>query len=106
MAEYIDRGALCKQLSLMAERYNALGQVKIAQEYNWAVTLLDGVPTEDVAPVRYGRWERRFCHPMRNGEWQYICSVCKDDDYWNKNVCTHKHSYCPNCGARMDGDSE
>lgn len=56
-----------------------------------------------VAPVVNGRWERRFCHPMRDGEWQYICSVCKNDNYWRNNVCHQKHRYCPNCGAKMDG---
>lgn len=63
---------------------------------------LDRVPLEDVAPVVYGWWERRFCHPMRDGEWQYICSVCKNDNYWRNNVCHQKHRYCPNCGAKMD----
>lgn len=63
---------------------------------------LDRVPLEDVAPVVHGWWERRFCHPMRDGEWQYICSVCKNDNYWRNNVCHQKHRYCPNCGAKMD----
>ena len=49
----------------------------------------------------HGRWERRFCHPMRDGEWQYVCSVCKNDNYWRNNVCPQKHRYCPNCGAKM-----
>lgn len=63
---------------------------------------LDRVPLEDVAPVVHGWWEGRFCHPMRDGEWQYICSVCKNDNYWRNNVCYQKHRYCPNCGAKMD----
>ena len=64
--------------------------------------ILAGTPILDVEPVRHGRWVKRFCHPMRDGEWQYICSACKDDDYWNKNVCIQEHNYCPNCGAKMD----
>ena len=59
-------------------------------------------PTLDVEPMRHGRWVKRFCHPMRDGEWQYICSACKDDDYWHENVCIQEHNYCPNCGAKMD----
>lgn len=51
MAEFIDREALRRQLSLLAERYTALGNVRVAQDYNWVVTVLDGAPVEDVAPV-------------------------------------------------------
>lgn len=68
----------------------------------YAMEWLDRVPLEDVTPVVHARWEKRFCHPMRNGEWQYICSVCKNTDYWNENVRIQEHNYCPNCGAKMD----
>ena len=53
-----------------------------------------------------GKWEKRFCHPMRNGEWQYICSVCRDDNYWKNNVCCQRHKYCPNCGAKMESEEK
>lgn len=64
--------------------------------------MMRDIHTANVVPVIYGQWEKRFCHPMRNGEWQYICSVCKDDSYWKNNVCCQKHKYCPNCGAKME----
>ena len=49
--------------------------------------------------VRHGRWE--FKHP--NG---WACSECGE---WglmidNRGIC--KSNYCPNCGAKMDGDDD
>lgn len=43
-------------------------------------------PAVDAEPVRHGRWE----HGMQ-------CPFCKQID-------TTKPNYCPNCGARMDGE--
>ena len=44
----------------------------------------------DVAPVRHGRWI--------NHGWSTVCSECGEDDAFAK------RNYCPNCGAKMDGD--
>lgn len=68
--------------------------------------MMQDIHTANVIPIIYGRWEKRFCHPMRNGEWQYICSACRDDDYWKNNVCCQKHKYCPNCGAKMESEEK
>lgn len=47
----------------------------------------------DVAPVRHGRWMAYSdCGVTR-------CSVCD----WSIEECVD-YKYCPNCGARMDGD--
>ena len=47
------------------------------------------IESADVAPVRHGRWDCDM-----GGVW---CSVCGEysEGEWD---------YCPNCGARMDGD--
>lgn len=55
--------------------------------------------SEDVSPVQHGRWEKQ--------SGLYSCSECgmtcpydvKADviEYWSCN-------YCPNCGAKMDGE--
>lgn len=61
--------------------------------------LLDITPTADVAPVRHGRWVESFkvnAPPALRSRW--TCS-------WCGNVQTYGATdYCPNCGARMDGD--
>ena len=54
---------------------------------------------------------------VKHGEWlpvqytyfgfkRYECSECKDDEYWQKRYIEHKETYCPNCGAKMDGGAE
>lgn len=101
---YIDANALQAQL----ERKKAgIANQHYTEGWNDCMmrvkSMVSKAPTADVAPVVHGQWERRFCHPMRDGEWQYICSVCKNDNYWRNNVCHQKHRYCPNCGAKMDG---
>lgn len=60
-------------------------------------SLLDRAPAADVAPVVHGRW-------IADGDgyhWTYNCSICawKDEYPFNE-----RHNYCPNCGAKMDGD--
>ena len=54
--------------------------------------LLDG-DAVDAVEVVHGRWEQaRYTEaPL------YICSECDKPEY-------KQHNYCPNCGAKMDGD--
>ena len=63
--------------------------------------ILDNVPAADVVPVRHGKWETAFlaheylgCRP-----YAHYCSVCHQ-------IIAFRTFYCPNCGARMDGDGE
>ena len=49
------------------------------------------IESADVAPVRHGRWDLDM-----SGAW---CSVCGE-------YSEGKYHYCPNCGARMDGDGD
>ena len=53
-------------------------------------------PAADVATVRHGRWGTHSDRPD-----SLICSVCKCGfDMWKHDP----HNYCPNCGAKMDGE--
>lgn len=67
--------------------------------------LLDDSPAADVQPVKHGRWigiyeycEALDLRPTGLGVY-YWCSEC---DKAEKKTS----DFCPNCGARMDGDSE
>ena len=59
---------------------------------------IDNIPGVDAVEVVHGRWERVI--PTKSAaKWsiKVSCSVCHKQGY------TH-HKYCPNCGAKMDGD--
>ena len=57
---------------------------------------IDKAPTVDAVEVVHGRWENPYIN--RYGHPCHCCSVCGfKASYQDKN-------YCPNCGAKMDGD--
>ncbi|MGN0800700.1 MAG: hypothetical protein ACI4NU_09770 [Christensenellales bacterium] len=65
------------------------------------------IPAADVAPVRHGRWIS-LTDCANAGVY---CSECKKK-VWKEDYapCNRKNklrsNYCPNCGARMDGEAE
>ena len=80
------------------KRANAIEAVRHA----WAkglepVQYLEIIPPADVAPVRHGQWiyDKKAQRPY--------CSVCKGYFYGATNS---PMSYCPNCGAKMDGGAD
>jgi hypothetical protein len=60
---------------------------------------IDEAPTVDAVEVAHGRWEP---HPNANGFER--CSVCHDCTIYDDWATEQKWYYCPNCGAKMDGD--
>ena len=81
------------------ERESAMDVVRrTSGDYAAVFAELRRLPAADVAPVRHGRWENY------DGMGYLVCSECRDvyiDEDWLKDG---KWDYCPNCGARMDGD--
>lgn len=104
MAEYIEREAVideiesttwchinCQKNLVEGAACEADALYKATDIYN----VIKSVPTADVVEVRHGEWiasHDEFC----------ACSICKYPFYvgWNQ------ANYCPNCGAKMDGDKE
>ena len=111
MDEYIEREALEVTLNhrlnfLMAEN----GEYDhYTSGFDEAVTIVENFPAADVAPVRHGRWEEADwvepdCHGfgiIRTPKAALRCSNCKN---CFKKELLWKDNYCPNCGAKMDGD--
>ena len=60
-----------------------------------AAYCIDRVKSVDAAPVVHGWW-MEFNSFM-------TCSVCDTDWYYADNNCD-MFDYCPNCGAKMDGE--
>ena len=67
------------------------------------------VPSVDVCKVVHGRWEKSNAivefdtktHDFKIGETDR-CSACGADFICKSN----KYKYCPNCGAKMDGEQQ
>ena len=99
MVEYIERGSLVRQIICnMTEFIGAPDDVqKHDEQCNYAIDMIEDAQAADVAPVVHGRWEPG--NP--------ICPVCGgnkfkdlDADIW----CDWQPDFCPNCGAKMDGN--
>lgn len=67
---------------------------------------IDNMPTVDAVPVVHGRWisweEAGNCVPSPD---RHECSVCHDAAQVLVNGFELLSDYCPNCGAKMDGES-
>lgn len=60
--------------------------LKLASKY------IEKAQTIKVQPVKHGRWMYPF-----------YCSECGFTPYYSSDLT---YNFCPNCGVRMDGDSE
>ena len=67
---------------------------------------IDSIPGVDAVPVVHGRWL------YDSGSGKFFCSACdeyalsfkKDTLYGGDLYDVCLTAYCPNCGAKMDGD--
>ena len=55
----------------------------------------------DVVEVVHGEWVKNEEESQKHIEAIYFCSACQNWEAWGE---TEKYNYCPNCGAKMDGD--
>lgn len=69
-----------------------------------AVEAVLSVPAADAAPVVHGRWIS-LTECSNAGVYCSIChkKVYKEDYAWCNRKNKVRSSYCPNCGAKMDG---
>lgn len=63
---------------------------------------IEALPAADVQPVKHGRWENEY---LDEDVWWADCTNCKNDTH-SRFGRVSSYAFCPNCGARMDGDSE
>lgn len=93
MAEYIERKVA---LAAIRERCAPCGE---------GIEALKASPAADVAPVRHGKWTpvkyNAHCSCGKSyGTYHFLCSACNHIAYSQP----YGLNYCPNCGAKMDGD--
>lgn len=54
-------------------------------------------PTADVQEMKYGKWLRTV--PTSTWSYRRVCSLCGQ----TANMIRTRYTYCPWCGAKMDG---
>lgn len=62
------------------------------QDKDWLERCINEAPTVDAEPTRYGKW-------IEVGSLSCRCDQCGCKN-------NRESNYCPNCGARMDGDKQ
>lgn len=87
MAEYIEREKVLSKAAPVAGCFSDMISA-------YDVIML---PAADVAPVRHGRWEE-----ASDGD-GIVCPFCRTD-FCTIIYDTEHFNYCPNCGAKMDGE--
>lgn len=95
MAEYIDKSATVGILEAMSRSADC---ECIKKRLEKAAKRVSAIPAADVAPVRHGRWETHYRSGTTVSE-GVVSGCC---DMWNG----WKTPYCPQCGAKMDGETE
>ena len=99
MAEYIEREVVEKFIE------KGLNNTDKSKAYGFdAIEILSEVhfmPAADVQEVRHGEWDDNIIG---------FCNVCMECGAIVERTAVKSHTgklnYCPNCGARMDGDGE
>lgn len=101
MAEYIEREATKKSLrGLISDcRRRNVNPVQI-RALLYALDLIEEVSAADVVEVKHGEWSYEYSGDKLGGTdatYDYRCSVCDE-------FALEESNYCPNCGAKMDGE--
>ena len=97
MAEYIEREALYKIMENWRDAHADVDDADGCGLLEDVMCEVNAQTAADVAPVVHGRWiPMEMEAALGKG---YECSICKKSRYGS-----FKPNYCPNCGARMDGE--
>lgn len=100
MPEYIERDAA---IAIIKGLVGLTGDDRREKGLLAAVSVLERQAAADVAPVVHGRWvEVEGWY----GETIAECSACGADFVMTDGESpeSHDYHYCPNCGAKMDGE--
>ena len=99
MAEYIKKADVLEYLSARRNQVlkSPLSTLDAKFEVMEIFDFVDHrVESADVAPVRHARWEVVV---GSDGKEHMVCTGCR-----KQQDLTGVFAYCPNCGAKMDGE--
>lgn len=112
MAEYIKRDAFIAWLKRipLKDLSDGLGLCRVIMEddFKKAIKKMPKSIIVDVTPIRHGHW---IMKKTSVGASYTVCSHCNasvkyNDEYGTVVMNLKGANYCPNCGAKMDGDDE
>ena len=95
----IDADALLERGICAEYGYNDNGLLLIPMRD--VINSIRNAPTIDAEPVRHGRWLYNSYPTVWYGHGEppeWVCSECEERAY-------NTYDYCPNCGAKMDGEA-
>ena len=70
----------------------------------WSGLIAESLYNADYRKQSEGEWiEERYIDDKRS---DFKCSVCEYDDTFYRNLVNRFYKFCPNCGAKMKGDSD
>jgi DNA-directed RNA polymerase subunit RPC12/RpoP len=74
----------------------------LAEGFHEADGVIWRMPTIEAEPVKHGRWIEQEAPNM---DTYYDCSACGESFcFIEGSPKDNLYTYCPNCGAKMDGD--
>lgn len=92
--EYIERSYLMGKLTSSEMQIKMKG-MDGGEAYGLFLSMLNEAPSADAVEVKHGCWAKKRDPVLNKG--YHACSECKQ---W----AFGKSDYCPNCGAKMDGE--
>lgn len=100
--KYIDAEDAKCIIEKLADELNKSSDINYVFALTDAILKIDDVPAADVEEVRHGKWKTTVSAVLlNNGElstyYVFRCNVCKEN-------ANKRFLFCPNCGARMDGE--
>lgn len=106
MADYITKESvhtMIRHLTKFAWRSPTWDERRVTVDTDDVHFGVDKIPSADVAPVVHGRWiHSRYDNCSEQFE-LVKCSQCNHEAYAMA-FYVRGGNYCPNCGAKMDGD--
>ncbi len=99
----IDADALATIFSERVRRYWTEHSYAKAREAGAAKCFVCEAPTIEAEPVKHGKWRagRHNDFPTK----MFVCSACDGIVYASAYINRCMYNFCPNCGAKMDGES-
>ena len=111
MSEYIERSDAIMEVTraeLPDKTENGIPIANGKRKVTDCVRRIKAIPAADVQPVKHGKWKQtggKYSRHKTIDRRILTCSVCGNVLYMEGvNAGRGDANYCPNCGARMDGD--